>query len=79
MSTKKKKRRDPAELVASSPKAGSWYDVLNDTDRDYVHDIMIAMRGEPHVSISSVARSLIEELGLSVSATSVREILKKMA
>ena len=78
MLIKKKKKRNPAELVTSAARVGSWYDRLSSPDRAYVDAVMMAVRIDPHVSISSVSRSLIKELGLSVSVTSVREILKKM-
>ncbi len=78
MPAKKKKRRDPGELVRLAPKIGSWFDRLNEEDKAYVDDVVLEIQIDPHVSISSVARSLIKELGLSVSVTSVREILKKM-
>lgn len=78
MTTKKKKRRDPAELVMSSPKTGSWYDRLNNIDKDYVVNVVIAMRDAPHVSASAVAQSLINELNLTASKSAVRDTLKKI-
>ncbi len=78
MPIKKKKRRDPAELVISAKKTGSWYDRLSDVDRDYVDSVVIAMLTEPCVSLSSVAQSLINELNLSASKSAVRDTLGKL-
>ncbi len=78
MSTKKK-RRNPADLVKSSAKTGSWHERLSDTDRDYVEDVVLAVAVEgPHVSLSSVAQSLINELNLTASKSAVRDTLKRM-
>ncbi len=78
MTTKKKKRPLPDELVMSASKTGSWYDRLSDVDRDYVDDVGVAMAAEPHVSMTAVAQSLINELNLTASKSAVRDILKGM-
>ncbi len=78
MTTKKKKRRDPVELVESARKTGSWYDRLGDVDRDYVDDVASVMGTEPHVSIKSVANSLKKELDLDCCVDTIVYILKKM-
>ncbi len=79
MPTKKKKRRDPAELVTSAGKTGSWYDRLSDIDREYVDAVVIVMLTEPHVSRKSVAKSLRDELNLDCCVDSVEYILRKLA
>ncbi len=78
MPTKKKKRRDPVELVASANKNGSWYDRLDYTDRNYVNTVLVAMRSESHISVSSVAQSIINELNLTASKSAVRDTLREM-
>ncbi len=78
MAAKKKKRRDPAELVGSAKKTGSWYDRLSDADVDYVDDVVSCMATESHVSIKSVANSLKKELDLDCCVDTIVYILKKM-
>lgn len=80
MLAKKKKRRDPAELVMSAARVGSWYDRLGDVDRDYVDNVVMAIQEEPHISIRSVATSLVQELGIEYcSVKAVEDKLRKMA
>ncbi len=78
MPTKKKKRRDPSELVTSSARIGSWYEKLSEFDRDYVDDVVNAIQNEEHVSIRSVAISLKKELNITCSVKAVEDKLRKM-
>ncbi len=78
MLIKKKKKRNPAELVTSAARVGSWYDRLSDEDKYYIEEVVVAMQDSSHVSISSVAQSLINELNLTASKLAVRDTLKKM-
>ena len=78
MTTKKKKRRDPADLVASATKSGSWYSQLSGSDKNYVDDVVAAMSVDHSAAPQSVACKLIEELGLKVTSTAVVNKLKAM-
>ena len=78
MPTKKKKRRDPADLVASAGKSGSWYSQLSEEDRDYVDDVVGAMAVDTSAAPLSVAKKLIVELNLKVTPTAVASKLKAM-
>ena len=78
MMTIKKKRRNPADLVASAGKSGSWYSQLKIEDKNYVDDVVKAMAENPWAAPQSVASKLVEELGLEVTSTAVVNKLKAM-
>jgi len=56
----------------------SWFDLLPMKDQHYVEAVVAAMIDEPNSHPNTVARLLIEELGITVSQHNVAKKIKEL-
>lgn len=71
------KRKTPKEIVARS-RTGSWFDLLTKEDQVYVRCVVEEIIETPDAAVYSVAISVKQQLGLSVTSDNIAKKLKTM-
>jgi hypothetical protein len=75
------KRISATELVAKSavrPATLSWYTKLPEVDRQYIRDVIAAMKLSGVTTFHSVSLALQSELKLNVSLTSIKNTIRNL-